>query len=205
MAVVGRIRVLVLDQREVVRLGLAAMLAALPEVALVGAVGAVGVVGADEGGEVDVVIASPELSTGAPSGPRRLVVVGGWDPAEVEAAVATRPDGYLAVRDLTADALRAAVAGVVAGDLPPPEPVASHLLDAARGRAGPTTAPRLTPREDDVLELLVAGHSNQEIASRLGISIHGARRHVAGILGKFGSPSRSHLVSRVLQARSANN
>ena len=63
--------------------------------------------------------------------------------------------------------------------------------------------PRLSPREHDVLELLVAGHSNQEIADELGISLHGAKRHVSSILGKFDSPSRSHLVSRVLQARAA--
>ena len=91
---------------------------------------------------------------------------------------------------------------VTVGDVPLPEQVASYLLEVARRdmRAAPTT--RLTPREDDVLELLVAGHSNQEIATSLGISIHGAKRHVSSILNQFESPSRAHLVSRVLQARS---
>jgi two-component system nitrate/nitrite response regulator NarL len=73
------------------------------------------------------------------------------------------------------------------------------MLGAARAGDRPRTP--LRPREGDVLELLVTGHSNQEIAAHLGISIHSARRHVSSILAKFDSPSRSHLVSRVLQAR----
>lgn len=192
MAAVGEIRVLVLEQREVVRLGLEAMLDAIPEVSRRA--------GAAEG--VDVVISSPELSAAAPPSARRLVLVTAWSGADIEAAVAARPDGYVAVRDLTSSSLRRALHQVTVGDVPLPEQVASYLLEVARRdmRAAPTT--RLTPREDDVLELLVAGHSNQEIATSLGISIHGAKRHVSSILNKFESPSRAHLVSRVLQARS---
>jgi two-component system nitrate/nitrite response regulator NarL len=192
MAAVGEIRVLVLEQREVVRLGLEAMLDAIPEVSRRA--------GAAEG--VDVVISSPELSAAAPPSARRLVLVTAWIGADIEAAVAARPDGYVAVRDLTSSSLRRALHQVTVGDVPLPEQVASYLLEVARRdmRTAPIT--RLTPREDDVLELLVAGHSNQEIATSLGISIHGAKRHVSSILNKFESPSRAHLVSRVLQARS---
>ncbi|HET8619731.1 MAG TPA: response regulator transcription factor [Acidimicrobiales bacterium] len=192
MAAVGEIRVLVLEQREVVRLGLEAMLDAIPEVSRRD--------GAAEG--VDVVISSPELSAAAPPSARRLVLVTAWSGADIEAAVAARPDGYVAVRELTSSSLRTALHQVTVGDVPLPEQVASYLLAVARRDVRMAPTARLTPREDDVLELLVAGHSNQEIATSLGISIHGAKRHVSSILNKFESPSRAHLVSRVLQARS---
>jgi DNA-binding CsgD family transcriptional regulator len=43
----------------------------------------------------------------------------------------------------------------------------------------------LTPREWEVLGLVESGYSNEEIASRLGISIGGAKFHVSEILGKL--------------------
>jgi non-specific serine/threonine protein kinase len=49
----------------------------------------------------------------------------------------------------------------------------------------------LTPRELDVLRLLVDGLSDREIAERLFISPHTVMRHVAGILNKLGVPSRT--------------
>ena len=48
----------------------------------------------------------------------------------------------------------------------------------------------LTPREWEVLELVERGHTNDEIASRLGISIGGAKFHVSEILGKLHCSSR---------------
>jgi DNA-binding CsgD family transcriptional regulator len=48
----------------------------------------------------------------------------------------------------------------------------------------------LTPREQDVLELLRQGLTNPQIAESLGISLDGAKYHVAEILGKLGVDSR---------------
>jgi DNA-binding NarL/FixJ family response regulator len=49
----------------------------------------------------------------------------------------------------------------------------------------------LTPREVEVLRLISEGCSNQEIASRLVISINTVTNHVKNILGKTGSSNRT--------------
>jgi DNA-binding CsgD family transcriptional regulator len=49
----------------------------------------------------------------------------------------------------------------------------------------------LSPREIEVLRLLVEGRSDREIGAALFISRHTASNHVAGILAKLGLPSRA--------------
>src|SRR5690349_17675853 len=49
----------------------------------------------------------------------------------------------------------------------------------------------LTPRQWEVLRLVRAGLSNEEIARRLGISVDGAKFHVSEILGKLGVSTRA--------------
>ena len=53
----------------------------------------------------------------------------------------------------------------------------------------------LTPREHEVLQMLAAGLGNKAIGSRLGISEHTAKFHVAQILGKLDAASRAEAVS----------
>ncbi|HUG15405.1 MAG TPA: tetratricopeptide repeat protein [Thermomicrobiales bacterium] len=57
--------------------------------------------------------------------------------------------------------------------------------------APPEPAADLTPREVEVLRLIVEGHSNQEIAARLFVSQHTVASHVAHILSKVGVESRT--------------
>jgi DNA-binding CsgD family transcriptional regulator len=57
--------------------------------------------------------------------------------------------------------------------------------DAVRGNH------RLTPRELDVARLLSAGESNQQIATRLRVSIHTVRHHTERVLRKLGVPNRA--------------
>ena len=52
----------------------------------------------------------------------------------------------------------------------------------------------LTNREAEVMQLLAAGRTNKEIASRLGISEHTVKFHVNGILGKLGVDTRTEAV-----------
>jgi two-component system, NarL family, response regulator YdfI len=57
----------------------------------------------------------------------------------------------------------------------------------------------LTSREREVLQMLAQGYGNKEIASRLHISDHTAKFHVASILGKLGASSRTEAVSLALR------
>jgi DNA-binding NarL/FixJ family response regulator len=53
----------------------------------------------------------------------------------------------------------------------------------------------LTRREREVLQMLAAGLANKEIATRLAISDHTVKFHVASILGKLGASTRTEAVS----------
>ncbi len=54
----------------------------------------------------------------------------------------------------------------------------------------------LTDRQRQVLDLIVKGHSNGEIAELLGVSLAGAKWHVSDLLAKFGVDSRDELAER---------
>lgn len=78
----------------------------------------------------------------------------------------------------------------------------------ARGRHAPRLAQAppdspldwLTPRERDVLRLIVAGATGQEIAQRLSISHATARNHVQNVLMKLGVHSRLEAAIVAVQA-----
>lgn len=113
-----------------------------------------------------------------------------------------------------AQALRAGVRGVLPGDLSPDQLLAAleaaasgllilhptdvdALLPELRPASGPLAelAEPLTRREREVLQMLAGGLGNKEIASRLAISEHTVKFHVASILGKLGAGSRTEAVS----------
>jgi LuxR family maltose regulon positive regulatory protein len=53
----------------------------------------------------------------------------------------------------------------------------------------------LTPREQEVLQLLAEGASNQEIARQLVVSLATAKKHVANILSKLGAENRTQAIA----------
>jgi predicted ATPase/DNA-binding CsgD family transcriptional regulator len=68
---------------------------------------------------------------------------------------------------------------------------ARRLLAApTSGPVPPGASPRLSPRELDVLRLLVAGHHDREIAAALRVSPRTVQTHVASLFAKFGVNSR---------------
>jgi DNA-binding CsgD family transcriptional regulator len=74
------------------------------------------------------------------------------------------------------------------------------ILDAERRRH---PVPRLTPRQNELLRLLAAGHTNTQIARLLGISEGTVRTHLENIYDKLGVSSRTAAVTRALRDRVA--
>jgi DNA-binding NarL/FixJ family response regulator len=115
------------------------------------------------------------------------------------------------------ESLRAGASGFMLKDAPPEE-IAAALRIVANGEALlapsvtravieefarhpsslrkqlPAAVASLTPREREVLNLLVAGLSNPEICDRLVITDATAKTHVARILQKLGVRDRVHVV-----------
>lgn len=77
-----------------------------------------------------------------------------------------------------------------------------HDEAAADANAPSTLAPGepLTPRELQVFELMAKGLNNRDIAQVLGVSSHTAKFHVAQILEKTGSATRTEAVGQGLRA-----
>jgi DNA-binding CsgD family transcriptional regulator len=73
-------------------------------------------------------------------------------------------------------------------------------LDVQRRRH---PVPRLTPRQTGLLHLVAAGHTNTQIAHRLGISEGTVRTHLENIYERLGVSSRAAAVTRALTDRVA--
>jgi len=71
-------------------------------------------------------------------------------------------------------------------------------VDAERRRH---PGPQLTPRQWDLLRLVAAGHTNTQIARRLGVSEGTVRTHLANIYGRLQVSSRTAAVTRAFQDR----
>jgi DNA-binding NarL/FixJ family response regulator len=97
----------------------------------------------------------------------------------------------------TADELGAAPLRAALADLgrrlgfTAPAPASGHGPAGSAGPVSPGPLGALTSRELEVLRLLVAGHSNREIAAALFIAPKTASVHVSNILGKLGASSRT--------------
>ncbi|WP_165963993.1 response regulator transcription factor [Actinomadura sp. KC216] len=135
---------------------------------------------------------------------RVLELVVGTEPQDLAMSAQRCADGYLMLRDITESTLNNTLEALMRGERPMPPPVANYLLEYARstGRfpAPSHTQPYFSPREREVIALLLEGFSNRQIAHQLGISLHSVKRHVSAVLHKANSPSRAHFVARMLRA-----
>lgn len=93
-------------------------------------------------------------------------------------------------------------------DVPPPEPApvqpALQAVSAHAARSDYQTPPSLatlglTPRQTDVLALLLQGKPNKLIARELNLSVETVKDHVAAVLRALGVSSRTQAVLAVSQ------
>jgi LuxR family maltose regulon positive regulatory protein len=82
-----------------------------------------------------------------------------------------------------------------------PPVMAATTGEPALASARQASAVSLTRREQEVLRLLAAGASNQDIAHTLVISLDTVKKHVSNLLGKLGASNRTQAISQA-RARS---
>jgi two-component system NarL family response regulator len=99
--------------------------------------------------------------------------------------------GYL-LKDMFGDDLMDAIRVVHAGKSRIPAAIAQRLADRMGG-------PELTPRELDVLRLIVGGNSNKEIGQRLFISEATVKTHINSLLSKLHVSDRTQAATTALQ------
>jgi two-component system nitrate/nitrite response regulator NarL len=202
----------VLVSNELLRQGLVAMLGAMP---LVGEVSAW-----DPRALPDLTVRPPDMlilscadldteavvrvaGEASCRGTRVMVLLDRDESEALDAAAAIPGSAFLSQAELTSGSLEATLRRMDEGELPMPAALAGRLLARARGGTldGPSAGRNLTPRELEVLECLVEGLSNKQIARRLRISQHGAKRHVSNILAKLNCPNRTLAVAVALTER----
>ncbi len=129
----------------------------------------------------------------------RLIVLGNrTDPAYIQKVVAGGAKGYLLY---TASARETVLAIQVVADnsIWAPRKVLASLIDTYSTSTPRPPQIRLTPREKEVIDLLIAGRANREIASTLGMEVKTVKTHVGRLLQKFSVPNRVALTVRALE------
>ena len=213
------VRIVVVDDQEVVRAGFAALLDTQADFTVVGT--------ASDGAEAlqvchdrhaDVVLMdvrmptmdgveatarlTAEVSDGRVPVPR-VVILTTFDLDEhVYDALSAGASGFL-LKDVTAERLFDAVRVVAAGDaLLAPTVTRRLVAEFARQRPRPSPEPSrasalaeaLTPREVEVLRLVAEGLSNPEIAGRMFLGEETVKTHVSRMLHKLGLRDRTQAV-----------
>ena len=206
----ARLRVVVLVRDEILRLGMGALLSSLPVVDQVCCYATWhDVEQSVREGETDVVFldeSDNEWQWVSEDGGFRpaavLMLLHDYQAKEQLLRPPHTPDGFVLQSDLTAEILTTALQRVTAGEVVMPTPLARDLM----GRVGASTPHQrrhraaLTPRENEVLVLLAQGLSNKQIARRLQISSHGAKRIVASLLMKLDSSNRTMAVVTAIKS-----
>jgi two-component system, NarL family, nitrate/nitrite response regulator NarL len=75
--------------------------------------------------------------------------------------------------------------------------MARRLAALAGKRPAVANAPQLTPREQEIAELLSQGRSNKQIARALSLQLATVKNHVHNILAKLGASSRAEAGARL--------
>ena len=120
-------------------------------------------------------------------------------------ALAAGADGYV-LKDISREQLLATVQAVAAGesrvDQTFLQDVLRSLNDSSQyqSAAAPEPVEPLTPREMDVLQLLVEGLTNQAIAQMLGLSAGTVKGYVQTILRKLGVADRTQAAVWAIRA-----
>lgn len=205
-----RIRVLLVDDHDMVRRGLAIFLKGFDDLEQAGeaANGAEAVRRCTETGPdvvlmdlmmpvMDGLAATRVLREQFPA-VRVIALTSFRDDGLVQRALQAGAMSYL-LKNVSADDLAASIRAAYAGRRTLAPEVTQDLIDAAA--RPPVPEPDVSPREREVLALMVQGLSNTAIAERLVVSPSTVKTHVSSILSKLGATSRTEAATLAVQHR----
>ncbi|CAM5683856.1 DNA-binding response regulator [Streptomyces tanashiensis] len=200
------LRIVVVDDHTVMRAGVVALLAPVPDISVVGEAG-------DGREALDLVerlapdvalvdlrmpvmdgVEATAAITAGPAGTRVLILTTYDTDVEIERAVEAGAVGYL-LKDTTADQLAEAVRAAARGETVLAPRVAERLVALMR-RPAPVV---LTARERDVLGAVADGLSNAEIGRRLVIAEATVKTHLLRVFAKLDVSDRTHAVVVALE------
>ncbi|MFE9538898.1 response regulator [Streptomyces sp. NPDC006691] len=196
------IRVLLVDDHQVVRRGLRTFLEVQDDIEVVGEAsdGAEGVARAQEL-KPDVVLMDVKMpgvdgiealrKLRELANPAKVLVVTSFtEQRTVVPALRAGASGYV-YKDVDPEALAGAIRSVHAGHVLLQPEVAGALLSQDEGYGGTGRGTTLTEREKEVLALIADGRSNREIARHLVLSEKTVKTHVSNILMKLDLADRT--------------
>ncbi|WP_341731800.1 response regulator transcription factor [Microcoleus sp. EPA2] len=148
---------------------------------------------------IDGIAAAQQIRAALPH-TRILMLTHHSNPTQVMAALSSGAHGYC-VKGTNAEQLLLAIATVQEGGSYLDSKIADCVLQNLK------TLPdncanddiKLTEREMQVLQQLVEGRSNKQIAAQLGMSVHTAKGHVEMILAKFEANDRTQAAIKALR------
>ncbi len=202
------IQVLLVDDHNVVRSGLATFLRAYEDLKLIGeAKNGVEAIRFCRQVKPDVILMDlkmPEMDGVAATQailaefPEiKIIAMTSFDEADlVHDVLAAGAIGYL-LKNITADELAKAIRDAASGKSTLSPEAARVLIQATRPTKQPTCD--LTEREMDVLRLVVQGKSNQQIADEMVITLATVKAHVSNILDKLQVSSRSEAIAYAIK------
>ena len=202
------IRVILVDDHNVVRSGLATFLRAFDDLELVGeAKNGYEAVNLCRENQPDVILMDlmmPEMDGIAATRailadyPEiKIIAMTSFEEEElVQGVLAAGAISYL-IKNVTSDDLAKAIRDAVSGKPTLSPEAARVLIQATR----PTKQPLfdLTEREQEVLNLVVQGQSNQQIADALVISVATVKAHISSILSKLQVSSRAEAIAYAIK------
>ena len=212
--VVRPLRVVLVDDHEMVRTGLKAMLVGVGDVRVVGEA-ADAVDGARVVAELDPDIVVSDVRLGRHSGldlcrdlldldpRRRIVMLTVYDDEQyLYQALRAGARGYL-LKQIDGEELVRQLHRVRDGEIAVDPDLAGRVATAAArieaGEFWPGARLGLTQRESEVLALVVAGLSNGAIAGRLVVGEETVKSHVRAVYRKLEAPDRAAAVARALR------
>lgn len=208
------IRVLLVDDSPIIRLGLRSALEDFPDIAIVGEAGtaAAGLEALtrlkpdavmldlhlpDKSGLLacrDFLRVRPQLPV--------LILTSSSSERHMHDAIAAGAKGYL-LKENDGAALAAGLRAVVRGDSVLDPSMASQVLNLVKNRGTPTAAEKLSllsPQEHRVVALLAGGRTNKEIGDQLGLTEKTVKNYLATIFSKLNITRRTQAAALYVEA-----